>query len=117
MVFGVSESTAGAICSVIAEVAVARGVSFGEIVDEVTDLGAITDTALLDHLERLPRTTPDTATAASATSTSIWSGKWLGSRGNLMSDYFLKVKTLSGAWRDLEALDAALQELDVKLNV
>jgi hypothetical protein len=107
----------GAICAVIAEVAEARDASFGEIVDEVTELGSITDTAMLDHLERLPRTTPDMDRASDAAATSIWSGKWLGSRGNLMSDYFRKVQTLSGAWRGLEALDATLQENDVKLKV
>jgi hypothetical protein len=106
----------GAICAVIAEVAEARDASFGEIVDEVTELGSITDTALLDHLERLPRTTPDTATATDATSTSIWSGKWLGSRGNLMSEYFLTVQLVSGAWSGLGDLDATLEEMDAKLR-
>lgn len=106
----------GAICAVIAEVATARGVRFGEVVDEVTELGSINDAALLGHLERLPRTAPDMDTASAAAVTSMWSGKWLGSRGNLMSDYFLKVQTLSGAWRDLEALDSTLKEFDNKLK-
>lgn len=106
----------GAICAVIAEVATARGVRFEEVVDEVTELGSITDAALLDHLERLPRTAPDADAASAAAVTSMWSGKWLGSRGNLMSDYFLKVQTLSGAWRDLEALDTTLEKIDIRLK-
>lgn len=107
----------GAICAVIAEVATARGVRFGEVVDEITEIGSITDAALLDHLERLPRTAPDMDRGSDAATTSMWSGKWLGARGNLMSDYFLKVQTLSGAWRDLEALDSTLQGIDGKLKV
>jgi hypothetical protein len=106
----------GAICSVVAEVAGAQGVGFGEIVDEVASLRSITDTELLDQLELLPRNAPDTNTDADAVSTSIWSGRWLGSRGNRMSDYFIAVRTMLGPWADLSGLADALEEVDEKLK-
>jgi len=99
----------GAICSLVAEVAEDRGVSFGEVVDGVAALGSITDTALLDHLEHLRRVAPGTNTAQDAVSTSIWSGRWLGVRGNRMSDYFHAVRTVSDSWADLGEVADALE--------
>jgi hypothetical protein len=71
---------------------------------------------VLDHLELLPRAAPSPNIAEDARSTAKWSGKWLGTRGNLMSDYFIAVRTVGGRWADLGALADALKNLDKKLN-
>lgn len=106
----------GAICSVIAEAAEARNVSFGVIVDELAPLGLAADATVLDHLELLPRTAPGPDVAEDAKSTAYWSGKWLGKRGNLMSDYFHAVRIRGVLWAELGALSSALASLDKKLK-